>query len=145
MIKDNDFNRILVSVDGSDSSIKAAKKAISMSKELEKDVISVYVVDITPISGLLSTGKTFDEWERELEEDAQKTLNKIQKIGQENKTSVKTMMLKGDPAEEIIKEANKNDLIVMGSKGKSALDRILIGSVSEKVLHHSDATVMIVR
>ncbi|MFW6121234.1 MAG: universal stress protein, partial [Petrotogales bacterium] len=58
---------------------------------------------------------------------------------------VKKKLVEGIPDNEIIKLANKNDLIIMGSKGHSALDRILVGSVSEKVLHHSDATVMIVR
>jgi nucleotide-binding universal stress UspA family protein len=58
---------------------------------------------------------------------------------------VKTILIEGMPDDEIIKLANKNDLIIMGSKGHSSLDRILVGSVTEKVLHHSNATVMIVR
>jgi nucleotide-binding universal stress UspA family protein len=54
-------------------------------------------------------------------------------------------MVEGFPAQEIIKEARKNDLIIMGSKGISALNRIFLGGVAEKVIHHSKSTVMIVR
>lgn len=53
--------------------------------------------------------------------------------------------LDGLPSKEIINIAEKNDLIIMGIKGKSSIDRILIGSVSENVLHHSDSSVMIIR
>ena len=61
------------------------------------------------------------------------------------RVKVRVKIVRGIPYEEIIKEAKKNDLIVMGSKGKSALDRILIGSVSEKVLRHTPSHVMIIR
>ena len=49
------------------------------------------------------------------------------------------------PAEEIIKEAEKNDLIVIGSKGSTALERMFVGSVIENVAHHASCLVMIVR
>lgn len=49
------------------------------------------------------------------------------------------------PDNEIINEGKDNDLIVMGSKGRSAIGSVLVGSVSEKVLHHSKSNVMIVR
>jgi len=64
-----------------------------------------------------------------------------------NRVGVKVVkkLVDGIPDEEIIKLARKSDLIVMGSKGMTALDRILIGSVSEKVMHHAPCPVMIVR
>jgi nucleotide-binding universal stress UspA family protein len=66
-------------------------------------------------------------------------------MGSDMGVKVKKELVEGTPDDEIIKLANKNDLIIMGCKGHSVFGRILIGSVSEKVLHHSDATVMIVR
>lgn len=139
------FNRIIAPVDGSEQSIKSVKKAISLGKELNLDVLAIYVVDVGPYTSILPPEQTYEIWKNAIEEEAQKTLNKVEKIADENNAKVKTMMLKGTPDEEIVKEAKKKDLIIMGNKGKSAVDRVLIGSVSEKVLHHSDATVMIVR
>jgi nucleotide-binding universal stress UspA family protein len=59
--------------------------------------------------------------------------------------TVKKRLLEGIPEEIIMKEAKKNDLIVMGCKGKSAMDRILISSVCEKVTRHASSPVMVVR
>ncbi|MDO9098890.1 MAG: universal stress protein, partial [Candidatus Methanoperedens sp.] len=55
--------------------------------------------------------------------------------------------VEGHPAEEIIKYAEKNSisLIVMGTLGKSGLDRFLLGSVAEKVVRNSKIPVLIVR
>ena len=54
-------------------------------------------------------------------------------------------VIEGSPDEEIIKISKKHDLIVMGAKGISAIDRIFLGSVSEKVLHSATSSVLIVR
>jgi len=52
------------------------------------------------------------------------------------------IIVEGHPAEEIIKYAEENsiDLIVMGTLGKSGLDRFLLGSVADKVIRHSKNT-----
>ena len=54
-------------------------------------------------------------------------------------------MVDGHPVDEIIKEAKKNDLIVIGCKGRTGLDRLLVGSVAENVIHHSSCPVMVVK
>lgn len=56
------------------------------------------------------------------------------------------MVLKGHPAGEIVKFSvdNGTDLIVMGSLGKSGVQRILLGSVAENVVRHSKCEVLIV-
>jgi nucleotide-binding universal stress UspA family protein len=60
-------------------------------------------------------------------------------------TYQKKKLVEGHPAEEIIKEAKENDLIVIGSKGKTGLDRLLLGSVAENVARHASCPVMIVQ
>ena len=56
-----------------------------------------------------------------------------------------TKLVEGMPGDHIIKEAKKDDLIIMGCKGRTALSRILVGSVCEKVMHHSKSPVMMIR
>jgi nucleotide-binding universal stress UspA family protein len=53
----------------------------------------------------------------------------------------------GDPAQEIIKVASSRhaDLIVMGAKGLGTIDRILLGSVSTRVMHYANCPVLVVR
>ncbi|MBS3748223.1 MAG: universal stress protein [Candidatus Thermoplasmatota archaeon] len=140
----NSFKRIILPVDGSISSMNAAKKSIFLSKKLDIPLLSIYVVEKRRLLKFTSSTE-YNRWKRETEEEAQKNLNRIEKLASERNVDVKTMVLHGAPSEEIIKQVNKNDLIVMGSKGHSSLDRILLGSVSETVIHHADSTVMIVK
>ncbi len=55
--------------------------------------------------------------------------------------------MEGYPAEEIIKcaETEKVDMIVMGSRGHGLIGRFLVGSVSDRVVHHAHCSVTIVR
>lgn len=59
--------------------------------------------------------------------------------------TVSKKLVEGHPAEEIIKEAKEDDLIVIGSKGRTGLDRLLLGSVAENVARHAPYPVMIVK
>ncbi len=56
-------------------------------------------------------------------------------------------MVKGNPAEEILREAEKGkyDFIVVGSTGKGKINELLLGSVSSEVVHHAKVSVMVVR
>jgi nucleotide-binding universal stress UspA family protein len=148
------FNRIILAVDGSKVSKKATKKALSLAKKTGTDIIAIHVIQVpmrtTPparlaISSVRTTYSYYPELKKTIEEKGRSIINKIKEIAISMQTNIKTKIVEGNPYDEIIKIADKNDLIIMGSKGHSTLDRILIGSVSEKVLHHSNTTVMIVR
>ena len=72
-------------------------------------------------------------------------MTKIEKEGKAAGVTVIKKLVEGIPEEVIIKEGKKDDLIVMGCKGLTGLDHILMGSVCEKVSHHAKAPVLIVR
>ena len=61
--------------------------------------------------------------------------------------AVDHVFAQGDPAEEILRAAERHraDLIVMGSKGLTGLERYLLGSVSRKVARHASCSVLVVR
>jgi nucleotide-binding universal stress UspA family protein len=79
--------------------------------------------------------------------DGKKILSKAKKTIEDSGVEVKDVLLDGHPGEEIIKFAERNniDLIVMGTLGKTGLEKFLMGSVAEKVVRHSKVPVMIVR
>ena len=143
-LKEN-FTRIITAVDGSKISKKAFEKAIHIGKYLGIPVVAIYVIDMSVFSGELSADQVSTMWKNILKNEGEHILNTIKKEGLEKKVKLETKIVEGTAYEEIIKEARKDDLIIMGSKGKSAIDRVFIGSVSENVLHHSKASVMIVR
>jgi len=139
-----DFKRIILPVDGSSYSGKATKKAIDLAKKTGIDIVALYVVENPTLVYPEVAG-----WYPELIESTKKygltVLDEIEKMGSKSGIHIVTKLLEGHPDQEIIKEARKNDLIVMGCKGRSGLSNILIGSVCERVFHHSSSPVMIVR
>ena len=144
-IKKNYFKKIIVPIDGSNLSKKAAKVACYLGEQLNIKIIFFHVVNVTGI--IFGTGEvTYDpEMNDVLREHGKSILNSFKESFSNMNVKIKTVMVEGIPDDEIIKEAKKDDLVIMGSKGQSALERILIGSVTEKVIHHTDATVMVVR
>ena len=141
-----EFERIIAPIDGSEGAKKAARKAIYLAKHLGVDIVALYVVDASLIAKIPSPEELGSfNIDKFLEKEGLAALDEVASMGMEEDVTVEKKMVEGIPDHEIIELAGKNDLIVMGSKGMTALDRILIGSVSEKVMHHADGPVLIVR
>lgn len=137
-----EFERIILSIDGSEYAKKAAKKVIFLAKTIGVNVTAIYVIN--PIRFALAS-QHMASVKKLVEEQAVEYLDDIKTLGKENGVSITTKLIEGVPFEEIILSAQPNDLIVLGSKGKTKLNRVLIGSVSEKVVRHAQCSVMIVR
>ena len=82
-----------------------------------------------------------------LTKDGQKATSKVKELGEASGVDVKEVLLEGHPSKEIIDFAENNDidLIVMGTLGKTGLDRFLMGSVAETVVRNSKVPVLVVR
>ena len=145
MPQSKEFNKIILAVDGSDASKKAALKAFFLSRETGIKILLIHVVHIPASSITPALTTPMADVMDAMKKQGESILDEIMKIGSDIGVQVEKRLVDGIPDDQIIKTADKNDLIILGSKGHSTLDRILIGSVSEKVLHHSNATVMIVR
>lgn len=139
-----DFKRIILPVDGSNGAKRAAKRAFALAKETGVDILAIYVIeDFGPTyPELVAWYPDMVKWKKK---EGYDILYEIKKMGSKAGVHVVTKIVEGHPYQEIIKEARKNDLIVMGCKGRSALSNILVGSVCEKVFHHSTSPVMIIR
>ena len=142
--KNKDFKRIIAAVDGSKISKQVAKKAIDLAKNTGVDVIALYVIQ-EPDAVYPELSTMYPDAITLMKKEGRSYLDKVKKMGSTMGVNVKTKIAMGYPDQEIIKEAGKNDLIVMGCKGKSALKEILMGSVCQKVLHHSKSPVMMIR
>ena len=71
----------------------------------------------------------------------------VENAGRAANVEVESVILEGNPANEIIDFAEKNDidLIVMGTHGKTEIQRFLIGSVAENVVRHSKKAVLVIK
>lgn len=140
------YNNILVAIDGSDASEKAFQKAVEMTKQNDAQIILTHVVD----SRTFATAEAYDRTLAErAEEYATETLDRFvdeaKKAGIEN---VKRVIEYGSPKVKIAKDIaqdNDVDLIVCGATGLNAVERFLIGSVSENIVRQSKCDVLVVR
>ena len=82
-----------------------------------------------------------------LRNEGQRAISNVKEYGEASGVDVKEVLLEGHPSSEIIDFAENNniDLIVMGTLGKTGLDRFLLGSVAEKVVRNSKVPVLVVR
>ncbi|AKB31978.1 Universal stress protein [Methanosarcina siciliae HI350] len=140
------YRNIVIASDGSENSRRAISCGIEIAKLSGATIHALYVVD-TPsvISEDWTAGK---EAIREMMMNSgKKVMSKIKKIIEESGVEVKEVLLEGYPANEIINFAENNnmDLIVMGTLGKTGFERLLMGSVAEKVVRHSNVPVVVVR
>ena len=145
------FSKIVVAVDGSESSNKVYDVAAQLAKLSNSKLIIVHVV-MPPLpvgDGLFYTDAfSIDKLRIDLEEAGKKLLQSYsEKSINEYKIAVETTLAQGYPADAIIREADTKgaDLIVVGSRGFSGAKQFFIGSVPNSVLHHSSIPVLLVK
>jgi len=146
---------ILVPTDGSESSLKAAAYAGDMARAIDARVTVLTVLDQQSIvaeawNASMPTGDA-DVVERvrgSMEEHAeQKELAETLSAIGEIPSGTKSVQVWGHPSDDICRFAERHDvdLIVMGSHGRSALKRALLGSVSSAVVNSAGCAVTVVR
>jgi nucleotide-binding universal stress UspA family protein len=152
-IKDDDdtisTQRILVPIDGSSYSMKAAKYAIKIARNQNAQLFCVYVFDRLPY-GLEACGSGIEECLKYLEDQAHSWLNMIESIakGKGVRTS-KFEIIKDFRSiiDSIINYSENNDidLIVIGTRGRTGIQRLLLGSIANGVSQHAHCSVLLVR
>ncbi len=146
------FEKILVATDGSKHSEHAAQMGIELAKLSKGKVTAVYVADegryFVPISDAgfnLSSG-VMDSIRGSIIKSGETAVKSIVDLAKNAGVPIETMIIEGRPAEDIIKlaEDSKMDVIVMGSIGKTGIEKFLLGSVAEKVVRGSKVPVLVV-
>ncbi|HTN51613.1 MAG TPA: universal stress protein [Anaeromyxobacter sp.] len=139
------MKRILVAVDGSDSSLKAARMAADIALRFGAKITLVHVVPKLVLPPDVY-GLTIAEVEKEHRQYADRLLEKAVESLEEPGLEVSTTVLYGSPAEAIAEEAAAADvgMVVVGSRGHGAVARMFLGSVSDRLVHISTRAVLVV-
>ena len=140
------FTNILVALDGSEVSQRALIRAADEAKLWNANLHAIYVVE-TGLFSSLPVDNTVEIMYSVLETEGEAVLEKAKKYGTDKGITVFTHLEQGHAGSEIIAlaEREKVDLIMVGSHGKSSIDRLLSSSVSSFVVTHSKVTTMVVR
>ena len=138
------FEKILVATDGSEKNQPAVRKGLEIARACGSAMYAIYVIDETPLASAQAEVLTADVYRR-LQDEGEKAIQLVKRIA--DGIQVETFVLSGRPAHVISEFAVKNgvDLIVVGSQGKSGLERLLLGSVAESIIRMADCMVLVVK
>lgn len=141
------MKKILVPIDGSKNSKLALEKARDLALLSNGEVMVVTVIKdlVSHLYALENEEKV--EMRKVFLEQGEKTLKDALETFKDCPGKIDSMIVEGDPAQEIIRlaEEGEYDLVVMGSRGLDAFSRVMIGSISNKVLNHVRTSVLIVK
>jgi nucleotide-binding universal stress UspA family protein len=144
--------KIIVAIDGSPQSDKAAEEAVRLASISGAKIKSkLYAVMVLPNMKTPSFTDFFpDKPATEMpgwQEKRDRLFYVVEKVAAEAAVDLESMVMYGDPAEELMMLAEEKncDVIVVGSSGKGRMKRTLLGSVSTKISLHAHCSVYIVR
>ena len=149
------IKRILVPLDGSNCSFRAAKYAIEAARLQKAQIFCIHVITKIPY-GYSLPGSSIDEYFENAKNQAQGWFNKVTFIAtkgwtekSDNVADIKAQVFRNvdSVTDAIIDYATKNkiDLIIIGTKGRTGLKRFLMGSVAQGVVQHAHCPVLFVR
>lgn len=140
------YKKILIATDGSKNSERAALHGIKLAKPLNAEVIGVYVIDVSAFLTLPET-VVWDNVKDLLYKEGEKAIEFIKKEAEKEGVRVRTVIREGSPAKDIVELAEKEnaDVIIMGTAGRTGLDRFLLGSISEKVVRTAKCPVTVIK
>ena len=139
------FKKILVAFDGSKQAEKALKCALDYARKAKASVSIIYVAERIPLP-ISPTNSTYIV-QQELKAVGELEMKKAGHIARKAGVKARLEVVEGHPVDEIIKYAKNGgfDLIVVGNRGMSGVERLLLGSVSDSVIHHAHCAVLVVK
>ena len=145
------FKKILFATDGSAASDHAADVAVNLARTLGAQLTAVYVVDPYPYVGVGEMNPIgFQAYMGAAQEHSVKAFAHVEKLAKQDGSAVpfETLLVEDVAAHKGIMQAAQSqgaDLIIVGSHGRSGLQKLLLGGTANKVLSHATQPVLIVR
>ncbi len=142
------YDRVLVPTDGSPAVERAVDHAIDLASSHDAIIRAVYVVNAASYGGL-PMETAWDGIGNALRDEGQAAVDRVEELVENHEADidVETVVLEGSPSRTIVDHARTGDcdLIVMGTHGRGGINRLLLGSVAERVVRMSPIPVMTVR
>lgn len=143
--------KMLIATDGSDCSNKAIDYGLKIAAGMGAEVVGLYVVSLKSLE-LFALGHHdniagYEEEDAKLRKEGEEALAYLKEQGAKAGVKVFPIIVRGYPAEEILKTAEKEKvaMIVVGNIGRTGIEHILMGSVSESVVRKAPCPVLVVR
>lgn len=138
------YRRILIPTDGSKNAQNAVLRGLDIAKRFDADVTIITIVDVKATVSLQQGLGVPDEYAYQ-QKSAEAAAEAAEIAAKEMGVRVSTIIKRGSPAYDIIEESKNHDLIVMASRGRTGVARLLLGSVAEKVVRFASSPVMVIK
>ncbi|EMA56160.1 universal stress protein [Halococcus thailandensis] len=138
------FDRILLPTDGSEAVQPAIEQALALAETYDASLYVLHVVETAGIPARVAKDELFDA----LESEGREAIENIHKqASRADIPHVEGSIANGTPYRAILKRADEHDvdLIVMGTHGRTGVERQLLGSTTERVMRRADAPVLTVQ
>jgi nucleotide-binding universal stress UspA family protein len=139
--------RVLLANDQSPRAVDAAHLLVRLPLAKPVDVTVMSVVEVPSLPESVESHARWPEVLDLMLKDAESSNAKVAGSLDASAGSIESLVCRGDAAEEIVAAAisNKTDLLVLGALGRSAFDRMTLGSVSDQAATHAECSTLIVR
>lgn len=143
------LKKILVPLDGSDCSMRAAQYAIELAKLQKAQIVCIHILDRMPY-GFEFSGSSIEDYLQSVENQSNVWFNKVIKMAEsQGIKDVKAVFFRDirSIVDTIVNYASNNsiDLIVIGTRGRTGLQKVLMGSVANGVSQHAHCPVMLIK
>ncbi len=139
-----DIKKILIATDGSEYTKEAVSTGLHFAKMLGADVTALYVIDQTSFVSFPIDSSIVSVYSL-LENEGKRSVEDVKKEGEAMGVKVETVVAEGSPTRKIVETAADFDLVVLGTLGRSALSKLFMGSVAERVTRYAPCPVLVVR
>jgi universal stress protein A len=140
------FRRILVAIDFAESAEQALARAVELARSESAELIILHVYIDLPAYPEVTAGRVeaiYEEQRRWVEDELERRARTARGQG----LIVRPLVRTGSPAGTIARVAaeERADLVVVGTHGRSGIDRLVVGSVAERVVRHAPCPVLVVK
>lgn len=144
------IKKIMIATDGSDTSKKAAMIGIDIAHRANGSVTAVYVMETSRLAHLPGYATIPGLQEKVIElmqEEGRQATQFVEDQAQMMGVPFHKIVARGSPSEELLKisQSQGMDLLIMGSLGRTGMEKILLGSVAGKVVLQSPIPVLLVK
>jgi nucleotide-binding universal stress UspA family protein len=144
------MKKILAAIDGSEVSEKVLQKSKAIAEKYQSEVLVMTIVKRMMPNYHYRMGADFGHThlvDKDDEEIGKRMMEHAKEVFKDYPGKFDTLLAHGEPADGILEIADREqpDLLIMGSRGLGGFKRVMLGSVSTKVLHHANCDVMVVK
>ncbi len=136
------MRRVIVGVDGSDGSKAALRWAAAEAEQWDVPLVAVWAWEFSPLIVATDAPTELDELSRAVATRLRETL--VAELGEDGADRVEPLIVEDAPVRAILDTATEDDLIVVGSRGLGGFKGLVLGSVSQQVMHYSPCPVTVV-